>query len=349
MDTDLSHAKTPSPEDFAQIFGLLGGYRVSQALYVAVELGIPDLLLSGPKHCDELAAKTKTHGPTLYRLLRFLAGAGLCNETGSREFELTPLGSALRSDIPGSISPVVRLWLSESHWLSWGHLLHSVRTGEHAFDHAHGMRVFDYLRNDSELSAIFNATMTTSSTRLGSALLKHYDFSGIRKIVDVGGGHGFTLAMILAANPSMHGLLYDLPDVASGAGQIIDAEGVRERCEIVGGSFFDSIPAGAEAYVLKQIIHDWDDEQSLMILRNCRAAMPKEGKVLLIERRIEPDHCQAMRVLHIDMEMLVNVCGMERNDAEYRSLLERAGFRLVRVLPLMDGAGFAVFEAVPSD
>lgn len=191
--------------------------------------------------------------------------------------------------------------------------------------------------------------MTTSSTRLGSALLKHYDFSGIRKIVDVGGGHGFTLAMILAANPSMHGLLYDLPDVASGAGQIIDAEGVRERCEIVGGSFFDSIPAGAEAYVLKQIIHDWDDEQSLMILRNCRAAMPKEGKVLLIERRIEPDHRQAMRVLHIDMEMLVNVCGMERNDAEYRSLLERAGFRLVRVLPLMDGAGFAVFEAVPSD
>jgi O-methyltransferase domain/Dimerisation domain len=349
MDTGISPGKTPSPDDFSQIFRLIGGYRISQALYVAVELGIPDLLLSGPKHCDELAAKTKTHGPTLYRLLRFLAGAGLCKEIGSREFELTPLGSALRSDIQGSICPVVRLWLSESHWLSWGHLLHSVRTGEHAFDHAHGMGVFDYLRKNTELSAVFNATMTTSSSRLGSALLQYYDFSSIRKIVDVGGGHGFTLAMILAANPTVHGLLYDLPDVVSGAGQIIEAEGVRERCEIVGGSFFDSIPPGADAYVLKQIIHDWDDEQSLMILRNCRAAMPKEGKVLLIERRIEPDHREAMRVLHIDLEMLVNVCGMERTDAEYRSLLERAGFGLVRIVPLMDGAGFGVFEAVPSD
>lgn len=249
MDTGISPEKPPSPDDFAQIFRLIGGYRISQALYVAVELGIPDLLLSGPKRCDELAAKTKTHSPTLYRLLRFLAGAGLCREIGSREFELTALGSTLRSDVPGSICPVVRLWLSESHWLSWGHLLHSVRTGEHAFDHAHGMGVFDYLRKDAELSAVFNATMTTSSSRLGSALLKNYDFSGMRKIVDVGGGHGLTLATILTANPTVHGVLYDLPDVIAGAGQNIDAAGIRERCEIVGGSFFESIPQGADGYV----------------------------------------------------------------------------------------------------
>jgi len=350
MDTTIiSSGKTPSPQDFGQIFKLIGGYRISQALYVTVELGIPDLLFAGPKPCDDLAAKTKTHAPTLYRILRFLAGAGLFNEIGPREFELTQLGSTLRADIPGSICPAVRLWLSESHWLPWGHLLHSVRTGQHAFNHAHGMGVFDYLRKNADLSAVFNATMTTGSTRLGSGIVKYYDFSGIRKIVDVGGGHGFTLATILASNPTMHGVLYDLPDVVAGAGQILRDAGVSERCEIIGGSFFDLIPSGADAYVLKQIIHDWDDDQSLTILRNCRAAMPKGGKVLLIERQIEQDHREAMRVLHIDMEMLVNVSGMERTDAEYRSLFERAGLRLTHILPLMDGAGFSLFEAVLSD
>ena len=349
MDSIISTGKTPAPQDFGQIFNLVGGYRISQALYIAVELGIPGLLSSGPRHSDDLAAKTKTHAPTLYRILRFLAGAGLFNEIGPREFELTQLGSALRADIPGSICPAVRLWLSESHWLPWGHLLHCVRTGQHAFSHAHGMGVFDYLGKNADLSAVFNATMTTGSTRVGSAIVKHYDFSGIRKIVDVGGGHGFILATVLASNATMRGVLYDLPHVVAGAGQIIHDAAVKERCEIVGGSFFDSIPSGADAYVLKQVIHDWDDEQSLTILRNCRAAMPTNGKILLVERRIEQDHREAMRVLHIDMEMLVNVSGMERTDAEYRSLFERAGFRLAKIVPLMDDAGFSLFEAVLSD
>ena len=349
MDSRISTGKTPSPQDFGQIFKLIGGYRISQALYVAVELGIPDLLSSGPQHSDDLAAKTKAHAPTLYRILRFLAGAGLFDEISPREFELTQLGSALRADIPGSICPAVRLWLSESHWLPWGHLLHSVRTGQHAFSHAHGMGLFDYLRKNADISAVFNAAMTAGSTRLGSAIVKHYDFFGIRRIVDVGGGHGFVLATILASNPSMRGVLYDLPDVVAGVGPMLHEAAVRERCEIVGGSFFNSIPPGADAYVLKQIIHDWDDDQSLTILLNCRAVMPKAAKILLIERRIEQDHREAMRALHIDMEMLVNVSGMERTDAEYRSLLERAGFRLAKIVPLMDGAGFSLFEAVLSD
>ena len=215
MDSIISTGKTPTPQDFGQIFNLVGGYRISQALYIAVELGIPGLLSSGPRHSDDLAAKTKTHAPTLYRILRFLAGAGLFNEIGPREFELTQLGSALRADIPGSICPAVRLWLSESHWLPWGHLLHCVRTGQHAFSHAHGMGVFDYLGKNADLSAVFNATMTTGSTRVGSAIVKHYDFSGIRKIVDVGGGHGFILATVLASNATMRGVLYDLPHVVA--------------------------------------------------------------------------------------------------------------------------------------
>ncbi|MET4086896.1 hypothetical protein ABID60_002609 [Bradyrhizobium sp. S3.5.5] len=203
------------------------------------------------------------------------------------------------------------------------------------------------MREDAELSAIFNATMTTSSARLATALLKHYDFHGIGRIVDIGGGHGFTLTTILANHPTMQGVLFDLPDVVAGAS--LEAIGGTKRCEIIGGSFFETVPADADAYILKQIIHDWDDDQSLAILRNVRAAMPGHARVLLIERRIEPDHRDAMRVLHIDMEMLVNVSGMERTDAEYRSLLEQAGFRLARVVPLLDGAGFAVFEAMRSD
>ncbi len=350
MSTDVTpSANGPSPQDFGQIFKLIGGYRISQALYVAVELGIPDLLRTGPMHSDDLAAKTHTHAPTLYRILRFLAGAGLFDEIAPREFELTKLGSTLRTDMPGTINPAVRLWLSDSHWLPWGHLLHSVRTGELAFDHVHGMGVFDYLRKNADVSAVFNAMMTTSSARLGSAIVTQYDFSGIRKIVDIGGGHGFTLSSILASNPTMQGVLYDLPDVVAGAGKILENAGVSDRCEVVGGSFFDSTPPGADAYVLKQIIHDWDDDQSLKILQNCRRAIPRGGKLLLIERQIAPDHREAMRVLHIDMEMLVNVSGMERTDGEYRSLFERAGFRLTRIVPLRDSAGFSVFEGTPSD
>ena len=343
----IPSAEIPSSQDFGQILKLIRGYRISQAIYVAAELGIPDLMAAGPKHCDELATTTNTHAPTLYRMLRFLAGVGLFNEVGPREFELTQLGSTLRSDVPGSVRPAVGLWMCESHWRSWSHLLHSVRTGETAFNHAHGLGVFDYLRENADVSAVFNAAMTSSSARSGSGIVERYDFSSVRKIVDVGGGHGFLLAAILRSNPTMRGILYDLPDVVAGAIQILEDTGVRDRCEVASGSFFDSVPPGADAYILKQIIHDWDDDRAAAILRKCRAAMTSEGKVLLIERQIAPDHREAMRVLHLDLEMLVNVAGKERTDTEYQSLFERAGFRLTRIVPLMDVAGYSVFEGTP--
>ena len=154
------------------------------------------------------------------------------------------------------------------------------------------------------------------------------------------------LATILRANPTMRGILFDLPDVVAGAGQVLENLAARDRCEIVGGSFFEALPKGGDAYVLRQIIHDWDDERALAILRNCRAAMAGTGKVLVIERQIVPDHREAMRVLHADVEMLVNVGGMERTDAEYRSLFDKAGFRLTTIVPLMDAGGFSVFEGV---
>jgi O-methyltransferase domain len=202
------------------------------------------------------------------------------------------------------------------------------------------------ITKNAEASAVFNAAMTSSSARSGTGIVGRCDFSGLRKVVDVGGGHGFLLATILKSNPTMRGVLFDLPDVVAGAGQILENSGVRDRCEVVGGSFFDALPTGGDAYVLRQIIHDWDDDRALAILRNCRAAMAGKGKVLVIDRQIAPHHREAMRVLHVDLEMLVNVGGMERTDTEYRSLFENAGFRLARIAPLMDVSGFSVFEGV---
>jgi hypothetical protein len=341
-----SSVDAPSPQEFGEIFKLIGGYRISQAIYVVVELGIPDLLAAGPRHCDELATKTSTHASTLYRILRFLTGAGLFNELGPKEFELTRLGSTLRTDLPGSFHPTVRFLLSEFEWTPWGRLIHSVRTGETAFDHVHGMGPFEYFRKNAEASAVFNSAMTSISARSGTGIVERYDFSGLRKVVDVGGGHGFLLATILRANPTMRGVLFDLPDVVTGAGQVLENFAVRDRCEVVGGSFFDALPTGGDAYVLRQIVHDWDDDRALAILRNCRAAMNGMGKIFIIEREIAPHHREAMRVLHVDLEMLVNVGGMERTNAEYRSLFENAGFRLTSIVPLVDVAGFSVFEGV---
>jgi len=341
-----SAGEASTPQDFAEIFKLVGGYRISQAIYVVAELGIPDLLVGGPRNCNELAAETNTQAPTLYRVLRFLSGAGLFNEIGPQQFELTRLGSALRTDVPGSVRMFARLLMSESHWSPWSRLMHSLRTGETAFDHVHGVGVFQYLEKDSQLSAIFNEAMTSASIRSGTGIVEHYDFSGLRRIIDDGGGHGFFLATILKSNPALRGVLFDLPDVVAGAGQNLKNSGVEDRCKVVGGSFFDALPRGGDVYVLRQIIHDWDDDRALAVLRNCRAAMTGTEKLLIVERGIAPNPRDAMRVLHIDLEMLVNVGGMERTDAEYRSLFESAGFRLTRIIPLMDAAGFSVFEGV---
>lgn len=348
MASDVAGKDPPSPQDFGEVFKLVGGYRISQGVYVVTELGIPDLLAAGPKRCAELAVQTKTHARTLYRLLRFLAGAGLFNEVAPDEFGLTRLGSTLRTDVTGSPVPAVRLWLSESHWNSWAHLIHSVRTGEPAFDHAHGLGVFDYLKKNPDLSAVFNQAMTKVSARSGTCLVRRYDLSGVRTVVDVGGGHGLLLSTVLRSNPALRGVLFDLPEVVAGADQVLKDAGVRDRCEVAGGSFFDVVPQGGDAYILQQIVHDWDDERALAILRNCRAAMKASAKILVIERAIAPDHREAMRALHIDLEMLVNVAGLERTDTEYRSLFEEAGFQLTSITPLMDGIGFSVFEGLPS-
>jgi hypothetical protein len=341
--------ESPAPEQLQELFRLMSGYRVSQALYVAATLGIADRLKDGPQSSDALAEATGTHAGALYRLLRFLAGAGVVHEVAPRHFALTPLGAGLRADLPGSLRPAALMLLDTAHWPAWGQLLHSVRTGETAFARVHGKGFFDYLAGHSEAAATFHRAMASNMAQSGSAITRAYDFAGIRRLVDVGGGQGVLLATILRAHPAMRGVLFDQPEVVVGARATLEAQGVADRCEVVGGDFFDAVPPGGDAYLLRQVVHDWDDARAATILANCRRAIQGPGRLLVVERVVAPDYRHAMPVLHLDMEMLVNLGGLQRTATEYEALFAAAGFRLSRSVPLSDAAQFCVFEGLPDD
>ncbi len=342
--TPRDRLAAPTHAEMAELFRLISGYRVSQALYVVATLGIPDLLTDGPRDSDELAQVTGMQAGTLYRVLRFLAGVGIFREEAPRRFALTPLGAGLRADMPGSIRSTALMLLDEVHWTAWGQLRHSVRTGETAFAQVHGVGNFDYFAQHPVTAAVFHQAMTSSTARSGGALAQAYDFAGIRRLVDVGGGHGLLLATMLQAHPTMRGVLFDRPEVVAGARPTLEEAGVANRCEIVGGDFFAAVPPDGDAYLLRQIIHDWDDARATVILANCRQAMGAYGRLLVVERGIAPDLRQALPVLHLDLEMLVNVGGLQRTDAEYAALFTAAGVRLSAIVPLGDAEQFSVFE-----
>lgn len=346
-DTTRGVPASSSPPQLEELYSLMSGYRVSQAIYVAAKIGIADLMEEGPRGSDELAQETGTHAATLYRVLRFLAGVGLFDEVAPRRFALTPLGAGLRTDLPGSIRPMALMLLDPASWQPWGQLLYSVQTGGTAFEHVHGVGRFDYLTQHPDTAAVFNEAMSSNTARSGSAITEAYDFSGIKRLVDVGGGHGLLLATILGEYPTMRGVLFDRHQVIAGAQATLEAAGVSDRCELVSGDFFAEVPSGGDAYLLRQIIHDWDDARALTILRNCRQAISKRGRLLVVERAISSEYRRALPVLHVDLEMLVNVGGQERTDAEYHSLFGTAGFELTSIVPLGDAAQFSVFEGVP--
>ena len=280
-DTASGVPESPSREQLQHLYQLLHGYRVSQAIYVAARLGIADLLKDGPRGSDDLAGATGAHADTLRRVLRFLAGVGLFDEVTPGRFALTPLGAGLRGDVPGSIRPMTLMLLDYTGWQPWGHLWHSVRTGETAFAHVHGLGRFDYLAAHPDTGAIFNAAMTGNTAWSGTAITDAYDFAGIGRLVDVGGGHGLLLATVLRAHPDMRGVLFDRPDVVAGAGATLAGAGVADRCERVGGDFFTDILPDGDAHILRQIIHDWDDARATAILANCRRALPARGRLLV--------------------------------------------------------------------
>ncbi|HEU4595829.1 MAG TPA: methyltransferase [Pyrinomonadaceae bacterium] len=306
------------------------GYWISQSIYVAARLGVADLLKDGPAGIEDLARATGTQPAPLFRLMRVLASVGVFAEEGERRYKLTPLSEQMVTG-PKSMRPML-IHLGEApSWRAWGELLHGVETGETAFQHANGAEVFPFYATHPESAEPFNEAMTAYSNVVTEAVINAYDFSPFRKIVDVGGGHGLLLTSILKAAPEASGVIFDLPPVVEGARARVEAEGLAERCEVSGGDFFESVPEGGDAYVLKTIIHDWDEERALSILRNIHRAMKDEGKLLLIETVIEDGDGPSFSKLS-DLHMMIMTGGQERTEAEYATLYERAGFRLTRIV-----------------
>lgn len=336
-------AQIAAPPPPAVLIQLMTGYWVSQALYIAAKLGIADQLAAGPVAYEELAAATGSHAPSLYRVLRALASVGVFTEARPGAFALTPLAALLRSEIPGSMRALGIMYVEEQY-RAWGDLIHSVRTGQPAFEHRYGMPVFDYFAQHAEPARIFNEAMGGWTNQVAGAVVGTFDFSPFGTIVDVGGGHGALLASILTQHPAARGILFDLPHVVTGAGDVLAAAGVANRCERVGGDFFAAIPAGADAYILAQILHDWDDERCLAILAQCRRAIPDHGKLLVVEL-VLPAGEEPFFGKWLDLHMLVMAGGRERTAAEYDALFRAAGFALARVVPTAPGP--SVVEAIP--
>ncbi|MDY6805205.1 MAG: methyltransferase, partial [Cyanobacteriota bacterium] len=311
---------------------MASGYWISQCVYVAAKLGIADLLTDTPKHCDQLAATTNTNSDTLYRLLRALASLGVFAETESRCFQLTPLAECLRGDVPHSAKDMAIMLGEKEHYQSWGDLFYSVQTGESAFEHLHGMSFFQYIQQNPATGEVFHRTIAERSPKKKKAIAASYDFSGIRTLIDVGGGADSLIAAILQDNPHLKGMLFDSPQIIKKAPAILANAGVSDRCQLVAGDFFASIPLGGDACLLKQVLRNWDEERAIAILRNCRRAMKRQGRVLVIERLIAPGNEPTFSKL-LDLEMLVTNGGKERSEAEYGDLLNAAGFQLTKIVP----------------
>ena len=325
-----------------QMFDIATGFMKTQTIYVAAKLGLADLLKDGSKSIDELSSATGAHSLSLYRLLRTLASIGIFIENEDGSFGITPLATTLQSDGPMSVRSFVLLLGKQFWWAPWGNLIDSITTGETAFERVFGMRFFEYLGKHPEVGNSFNIWMTRFSQMNDPAILGSYDFSTFHKVVDVGGGHGNLLAAILKANPTLKGVLFDLPEVVEAAREI-DA-GVAERCEIIGGDFFESVPAGGDAYILKQIIHDWNDDLSIKILQNCHKAMAGNGRVLVIDAVVSSGNAPDLNKF-IDLHMLVLGGGMEHTESEFRSLFDTAGFYLTNIVSTP--AMFSIIEGRP--
>ena len=311
---------------------LLTGYWASQMLFVAAKLGIADALARGPATPAVLAKRAGAHAPSLHRLLRALAGIGVVAEGAGGRFRLTSLGATLRSDAPQSLHHFAMMIVDDYNWNAWGQLLYGVQTGKLAFEQVHGAPIFEYLRAHPEQDRTFSASMASISGPQNDAVAKAYDFSRLGTLVDVGGAHGHLLATVLRRHRRVRGVLYDQPQVVAAAakGGFITDKKVAARITTAGGNFFEHIPAGADGYMMKYIIHDWNDDQCETILRNCRQAMAPGGRVLVVEHVIgagnKPDFGKMM-----DINMLVLTGGQERTQEQFKALFARAGLRLKRV------------------
>jgi hypothetical protein len=334
-----------APPPHVQLVQMAMGHWISRIVHLAAELGIADRLAPGAKTAEELAGPTKMSPVPLYRFLRGLANLGILTEGADRRFGLTPLGEALRTGAPGSARASI-LTIASPWWVQgFGELAYSVATGKSGFEKSLGMPIFDHLAKNPDLAALFSETMIGFHGQEPAAIAAAYDFTGIRTLADVGGATGFLLAAVLEKNPQMKGILFDLPHVVAGAPALLEARGLEDRVTIEPGSFFERIPAGADAYILSHIIHDWSEPQCLTILGHCKQAMAANAKLLIVEM-VLPEGDEPHPGKMLDLMMLVGPGGQERTAKDYEALLAKAGFRMTRVVPT--ASAVSVVEAVPA-
>jgi hypothetical protein len=335
---------TPGADPARQLGDLLYGYRLSQATSVAASLGVADALAVGPRSVAELATELACDTTTLYRLLRLLAAAGVFHEDGERRFSLTPVGELLRHDIPGSMREPAILQGRPEVLAAYGKLEHAIRTGENAFEAEFGESVWAWRGRQPELASQFNRTMAAWSGMVAPALAAAFDFGSVGTVADIGGGSGTLLAGVLGAHPTLRGIVFDQPAVVAEAEPVLDHAGVRDRAELVGGDFFVDVPA-ADVYVMKSILHDWDDEECIRIVRTIRARATPTGRLLVVERVLGGPNDDLQGKLS-DVHMLVMPGGLERTLDEWRGLLAAGGWAFERTQPL--AAGWDLLEAAPA-
>jgi hypothetical protein len=329
--TNTAPGVAPEAAATQVLFQLATGYMASAAMQVVLKLEIPDRLAAGPRPVSELAEETGVNEDRLYRVMRTLASLGVFDEQAPRRFALTAAGSMVRKR-PGSLYDIGLFLTSPTHFRIYAEMMHAVRTGTPAADKVLGKPVFEWLPEHPEFSELFNNAMTAMSANVAPAALEVYDFSGIDTLVDVAGGHGQILSSILAAYPRMKGVLFDLEHVIAGAARVVEAAGVLDRCRLVSGDMFQAVPRGGDAYIMKHIIHDWDDERATMILRNIHAALDGQpnGRVILLDSVLQPGNEPDFGKL-IDLEMMMMPGGRERTAEEFRALFSGAGFELTRI------------------
>jgi len=326
------------------MFRMITGYWVSQIIGVAAKLGIAEHLHGGAKSADELARLTHSEPSALFRVLRAAASVGVFHLNADDRFSLTPLGETLRSAVPGSMREMAIMQISKGHWLPWGRLEDAVRTGKPQAVATLGCEIFEHYAKNPEEAAAFTGAMGNLSAIVASEVAAHVDTSGLTRAVDIGGAEGTLIAALLGKNPSLEGIVFDLPHVTASAKAKLEAQGLLGRCEVVAGDFFKSVPS-ADLYVLKQILHDWNDEQATTILRNCAQSMTSRGRMAIVEMVIPDDGAPTPAQL-MDVNMLAILPGRERTQAEYTALLEGVGLRVERLVPTH--SPFQILEATRS-
>jgi hypothetical protein len=342
--TDIATAASIVPPH-VQLIQMCAGGWVAAAVYGTAKLGLADHLSDGSRTADELAARTGTHAPSLYRFLRTIAGFGIVTESEAHEFDLTPLGEALKTGAPGAARSTLLAFGGPAFWRTWEEIGYSLETGKPAFDRVWGMPFFDYLAERPDAAAHFSEAMIGFHGSEPPTVAEAYDFSGIGTVVDVGGATGNMLAALLTRHPGLRGVLFDQPHVVGAAPALLKERGVEARVEIETGSFFEGVPAGGDAYLLSHIFHDWTEEQCLTILGHCRRAMGSKGRLLIVETVLPEGDTPHQGKLQ-DLVMLLFPGGQERTEREYGALLEKAGFRLQRVVPTTSVV--SIVEAVPA-